>query len=484
MVEEAAPVKKSLRLIIAAVSVGAAIGAYFIVTNLPEKAPEYTVTESERYDFISSRESELASMVFDRIEDGTRLEFSKVEVGEGDEKTSVWKLTYPEVLFTPRERGIKDIAYSLASIYSDQLIEEEPADISIYGLDAPQGKLIVTTFEGDSATVIIGSKTPTGNAYYVLHDGDPAVYTLRAYTAGKVFTDLDDLRERVIAAPNSQELKYFKLTAEKTIEIVPMAEEDDFIGSALATLKIIKPYSQAKAVDSQRFGEMLETFPTSLSKIDFIEDRPSDLSKYGLSPPRYDLEYRESEITLHLLLGNLYEENKIYAKLPDEPEVFTLPMDNLSFIDTKAFTLIDKFVLIPNIDTVDRFTVTGNGTTTVGEIQREKNLSAQEGEKDDVIETYFVNGQEIEEDPFKKYYQKVIGLLVDAENPDPSPMGDPDVSVQFELNEGPEKTARADLVRVNRDFYAVYVRGKSEFLLSAYQVDSMFTGAEDLFKED
>lgn len=474
--------KKSLRLIIAAAVVGLAIGAYFVVTNLPEKEPVYTATETERYDFISSKESELASMVFDRIKDGTRVEFTKIEEGEGDEQISLWSLSYPEVLFQPRERSIKDIAYSMASIYSDQIIESDPADLEIYGLDSPIATLTVNTLEGESTVVTIGAKTPTGNAYYVQNHGDPAVYTLRTYTVGKVFTDLDELRERIVAAPNPQELQYFRLTKEKTVEIYPMEETDDFIGSALATLKVTKPYKQIKAIDSQRFTEMIETFPTSFSKADFIEDRPEDLSVYGLQPPKYDLEYRDTETSVRLLLGNKHDDEKIFAKLPNEPGVFTLLLSNLGFIDTKPFTLVDKFVLIPNIDTINSFTVSGFDTTFVGEIQREKNLSAQEGEKDDVIATYFVNGVEIEEDPFKKYYQKVIGLLVDAENPNPAEMPEPDVTVIYELIEGPSESIRADFVKVDRDFYAVYYEGRTEFLLSAYQIDAMFDGAEELLE--
>ena len=71
---------------------------------------------------------------------------------------------------------------------------------------------------------------------------------------------------------------------------------------------------------------------------------------------------------------------------------------------------------------------------------------------------------------------------MDAENPNPSPISEPTVTVIYELNEGLVDSVRVDFVKVDRDFYAVYFQGLTEFLLSGYQIDAMFDGLEELLK--
>ena len=474
--------KKSIRLIIVVAVVGLSIAAFFIVKNLPEKESDSVYTPPERYELIDSLESEIASMTFSR-EDGTTLVFEKKYEGEGDDAKPVWTLASPKVFFEPRERDIRDIAYSMSGVSSDQIIEEEPADLSVYGLDNPSATAIIAFTDGTSATLFAGAKTPTKVAYYVQLEGDPKVYAVRNYTINRFFTELDDMRDRDIPLPNPQAITYFKLTGEQVIEIVKMDEEDDFIGSQFASMKLVQPFKQERSIDTQRFSELIEILPGAVTIEEFVDDNPSDLSVYGLDPPKYEWIMRDEESFVHLLFGNDVGEDEIHVKLPDDIKVFTLAKSSLPIYDIKPFTLVDKFVLIPNIDIVDEFTINGFGKTFISEIKREKKLSVQEGEEDEVISTYFVDGTEIEEDPYKDFYQSVIGLLVDAVNPEPKPMGTPDVTIVYKLGEeAPVASARADFVKLSHDFYAVYLNGITEYLLSSYQIDTMFSKAEALLQ--
>ncbi len=474
--------KRSVRLIIVAAVVGLSIGAFFVVKNLPEKQPEYTGTATERYQLIDSRESELASMTFSR-KDGSTLVFVRVEEGEGDNKTASWSIASPQVLFEPRERDIRDIAYSMASISSDQIIEDEPADLSIYGLDEPSAVATILFTDGTNTILYAGNRTPTRRSYYVRTEGDPKVYAVRTYSVDRFFTQPDDLRDRQIALPDRQTITYFRLENDRVTEIVKMEEDDDFIGSQFSSLKLAQPYTRERSIDTQRFTELVETIPTALSIERFIEDAPSNLSQYSLDPPAYTWIMRDEQTFIHLLVGGDAGEDEVYAKRPDDDMVFTLTKSSLAFLDADPFTLADKFALIPNIDTVDKFTIKGLDKTYIGEVRREKNLSAQEGEDEDFLTTYFLNDIEIQEDPFKKFYQLVIGLLMDAENPEPKPLGSAtaDVNIRYELNaEASVETAEVSFVQLSHDFYAVYMDGTTEFLLSAYQIDAMFDRAAEL----
>jgi hypothetical protein len=476
-------VKKSIRLIIAGASLGILIGTFFIVKALVSKEAVYTPYEDTNIYHVKARYNELESMVFDR-EDGVRVEFSSTrETVDGRDKVN-WQIDTPKVSYEIKSGTIEDISFAMSNVYSDQVIEENPEDLSIYGLDDPTSKAELTFIDGEIVELFIGNKTPTKTAYYMRKEGDSTVYTLRNYIIERMHTDLTTLRSFYIDLPNLREdLRYFKIVKDRTIEIVPKMDGDDFAGSTLAMFRVNLPYRTPKYVDGQRFGEILETLPGQVKIEKYIEDGVTDFSQYGLSPPRYEWAVKDSNISVHLLFGDDVDDRYMYAMIKGSSTVFTVLQSTYSFLEVKPFELVDKFVLIPNIDTVDKFVITGREKTYTAELKREKNLSAKEGETEDVIETFFLNGKEIEDSPFRKFYQSAIGLLADAENPSPAPIRKADVSIVYSMNEGPEPTLRADFTLFNRDFHAAYRYGITEFLVASHLIDEMFDTAEALLAE-
>ena len=96
----------------------------------------------------------------------------------------------------------------------------------------------------------------------------------------------------------------------------------------------------------------------------------------------------------------------------------------------------------------------------------------RKGQGDDVETTYLADGKEVEEDPFKKLYQSYIGMFIEAENTDPK-YGEPTVSLHYKLNTGRTRSWKIEYAPYDADFYEVYINGKTEWLMSAEQVDNM-----------
>ena len=455
----------------------AAVAAYIIIRNLPEK-PYEPPPRQERIVHLNILSKDIESIRLVRGEDDV-LELNRVETEEDGETKSVWTISEPTIAFTPKRTALSDIVYSMSNIYSNQVIEESPKELAVYGLDAPIARATVRSIEEDDVTVTVGKKTPTGVSYYVRINDSETVYSMRKYTVDKIFTVIDDFREATIPAPNLQALAYFRIEGERTIEIEQIEEEE---GSDLAfssPLRLTQPYDGLRPIDTQRFQETVETIPPSFMIADFVEDAPADLSKYGLDDPRYEFEVRDAEEnSLHLLFGDEASETHAYAKLADDTLVFTLPISALQFLQVDPFTLVSKFLLIVDINRVDSFAVSRGETTHTARIDRTNyDEEAKEGE------VFYLDEVEIAEDPFKDFYQAVIGLLTDAENPDQQPLTTADVSIEYALNEKVNvSSARLDLVEVNKDFYAAYIDGESEFLVSDYQVEAIFNTAAAVLK--
>ncbi|HYW84731.1 MAG TPA: hypothetical protein VFB30_15820, partial [Spirochaetia bacterium] len=58
----------------------------------------------------------------------------------------------------------------------------------------------------------------------------------------------------------------------------------------------------------------------------------------------------------------------------------------------------------------------------------------------------------------------------------------PDVTVKYTLNKGPSKTVTVDYAPYDRDFYAIFIDGKSVFALTRGQMDSVRTKLDLLLK--
>jgi hypothetical protein len=239
-----------------------------------------------------------------------------------------------------------------------------------------------------------------------------------------------------------------------------------------------QPYSEPVGVDTQNFQPVLDALP-NIAIEGFVEDNPKDLAQYGLDKPKGELIVKDKQNTLHILIGDDKDDTQVYFKTADSPSVYVMSKDKLSFMDTKPYDIMEKFAYIVNINDVDRIIVEAKGKTHDITLTRTTKKAEEEGEEDEEVTTYKVDGKVVEEDPFKKYYQSLIGMTVDAEN-DKQLEEVPEVKTTFFLNKGNKREVHVNYVPYNNDFYAVFRGDKAEFVLSKQQVDKMLQDLEDL----
>jgi len=378
---------------------------------------------------------------------------------------------------------IRSLTYSLASIYIDRVVDEDPADLSIYGLDKPSSRAIIADSEGKTVEYIRGDMTPSRSEYYFTEAGDPKVYIISSYTAEYMNFNLDKIRVKpsfpTIDLMDLKEMR-LELVNGTRIELSSKPESTPpYLASLFTAYLLTSPYRLTRGVDSEALSKILEPLQY-LSMADFIDDNPSSLAPYGLDKPtRFFLRTEDDQI--ELLIGDRLNDKR-YVKLPNSPGVFTLSgLDGL--VDVRPFGLLDKFALLVNIDSVDNLTVTGG----------ERFLNADfEGKGDEGV--YFLNGKKADTKSFKTWYQAVIGLLSDAEIPagtitpamNPTGTGTPatgEITIEYKLNTSPGLRASITLVPYNRDFYALRQEGTMEFLISRNQVRKIWETADSMIFE-
>jgi hypothetical protein len=362
---------------------------------------------------------------------------------------------------------IQNSLWSLGSVWAERVVEEAPEDLSVYGLDKSLPRTVVIDSEGGRADFLVGNLTPSKSSYYVMAGEDPKVYELSEYKVRNLLMDLDSIRDRsLLASFEPQNLRRLILDTGKTrIDVSPRTEEDTGIASFSAFI-LTSPYTQAHGVDGEKFTEFLTPLQ-SLQIRDFINDNPSSPAPYGLDKPMRL--YVETDVSsLDLLLGNAVE-GAYYAKKADAPGVFTVAALE-PLINTRPFTIVDKFALILNIDSVDRFVISEDGNAL---------LTAEiKGKGDEAVFT--LNGKRTADKPFRTFYQAVIGLLADAEysGPRPSDSVSGIITIRYWMNTPPGKEMGLSLIPHNRDFYILNIDGVTEFLISRSQVKKIFESAD------
>ncbi|MDR0567742.1 MAG: DUF4340 domain-containing protein [Spirochaetaceae bacterium] len=350
---------------------------------------------------------------------------------------------------------------SLAGLQAERIIEENPPDLSRYGLDPPSGRVILQTGAGETAEFLGGAMTPSRTGYYVMRAGDPKVYLVSVYLGSGIFADTFRIREKAVSRSFTlPDVQRFLLESDSVRIDIRAKPEDAPLLAPFSTHIMTSPYKAVRGVAGEAFEDLLKGFQY-LTVQAFADPSPADLAQYGLDKPlRAYIETNDQKIDL--LLGK--RENGLqYAQRQGQTEVFTLN-EIQPLIGLSPFSLTDKFALIVNIDRVDSVTVSGIRGTLTGEIRRQNGETA-----------YFFNGRAAEEKSFKNWYQKVIGVLADAELPEgPQPAGTPETVISYRLNNPAGTEAAIGFIPYDRGFYALAAEGIAEFLVSRSQISAMY----------
>lgn len=446
------------------------IGAYFIVTNMVQSKEEQAQEQREVITIFDFKKADVEQVSVTKS--GKTITLIP--------QNGAW-VPAEDIRFELKQAEVNAVGNTAISLAAQRIIEEQAENLTKYRLDDPRAVVNIRTKDGKTYSGLIGAKTPQGTAYYVKKKSEDTVYTVPTYFADNINVTVNDLREPVVAYVEPKELIYLRVEAEHTIEISTITEEDT-LEFFLSRLKMTEPYRNPQDIDTQAYSEYLEKLPTTVKAVSFIEEDPESLEPYGLFKPRVKLQLQSREGGFTLLLGDKRDEGEVYATLMSHPRVFTVAMESLEFLTTEPFTLISKFALIINIDMVDRVTFGTPDREHVMEIDRTKGAEAENGGDNGKEETgYKLNGEVVEEGPFKKLYQKVIGLIIDAPNPEPDyngpPAGrEPALTVSYTLN-GPPGHASIRLYPFNTDFYALYRGAVSEFLIAKEQVETLMETA-------
>ncbi|HZK33827.1 MAG TPA: DUF4340 domain-containing protein [Bacillota bacterium] len=464
--------RKKRSIIVLAVCLVLLLGSYAILSQ--RDSGDDSDQPGDRIDISRFDRDEIVKMKL--TNDNGDFIFEKIPVDNGDDEdgqASEWVSVKPEGL-NIYQLYVEDLARTFSALSPELLVEEEAEDLSAYGLESPAAVAEAELKDGSKVALRLGDKAASGNTYYLIKDGDTNVYTVASYHGNRLLYNESDLRDKNLPQVALLDLEYLYLyqDGQDEIEVVKRDYIEDQVQYGLSLYDLIKPYRVARGIDSAKLTKEMAIVETGIKIGTYIEDGPGDLSKYGLDEPNMHLIVRDSESELELIIGDPVDDEFLYARTGDSDTVFTLSQSDLAFMDIQPMEFIERFVLIINIEHVDSLVAEIIDETYTLAIGRES-LTDEEGEEE-LLETFYLNGEEKPEDPFRKAYQSLIGLMVDMPQENRAE-GEPEVRLTFNLNRGTVRQEVIELYPYDRDFYIMVRNGDmdSEFLVGKNRIDSI-----------
>ncbi len=469
--------KKTKNLIIAAVALVLAIGAYFITQKAEDKKEDFeTSPAAPMVDITGLDASALRSV---------RIENSSGGVHIYSPDGNHWLVADVPEYYRSDSDSLKAVAEKFAHLRSRDIIAEHAGggDLADFGLDVPKALVVLREKDGTETIVEFGKMSPSGAGRYVRPAGADRVFLLPSYQAKDAFSTPDTFRDRTLPAVSPDKLTGFSYRSGGILFALAPREGDHPYIKTAGRFDVVSPYRGRYPAGDYNINKALTQDTPLPSRIgEFIDSGDPNDPSFGLnekSADRIDAEDSDGN-ALHLLIGAPTGTGSRYARLTDrEGPVFTVENADLTFLNITPFQLTEKFLFLGAIDKVAEVTVNSGG---------ESWLMAREdrGDPESVKDDFFtVNGREVPQKRYSEVYQNFIGLMWEGVADKKTPAGNPEISITVTNTDSSVTPMMINFWPYDEVYYlAAAGDAPREFLLGRYQVARMLESLKKLAEED
>lgn len=319
--------KNIRRIIIAGVAVLVlALLLVLVLVLFPrlEEEPEPTeaaATEEPVYYLVHQSGNDVCRFTFN-YEDGTNF----VVNIQQDGNSYTYEAIPADPYFEYNTSRFRSMMFTLSTLTATSKIEEDPEDLSDYGLDNPKFNVNILYTDGSDITLYIGNETPIKNYYYCMTDKENTVYTIGNYVTGLItrqpyqyrYIDTFPVYEEDDIYSN---ITHFKLGTRDGTLIDIVLDEDLSMEGNISSSAYMMTAPLLSPCNEEAIEAILENVAT-IAHSAIVEDITADrLTEYGLDKPaRLYLEDRFG-VVLDLTIGTA-DGGSCYAVLTRQYESF------------------------------------------------------------------------------------------------------------------------------------------------------------------
>lgn len=405
----------------------------------------------------SNKEKEIASAGIVQLCDFETSDISRMVITNSSGtydfafKDDIWNWSNTEdAPFKCNTIILTQIADAMSSLSSNKVIEENADDISKYGFDNPMS-IECYTSDGQQFSIEIGSKNPTSTSYYVIKSGENTVYTISAEKGDVLYSERNDLKSSYLLDVFVSEVTRIKLENQNGT-VFDVQKDTDGIW------QIKEPVSNVNTnlTKISSYSDLL----VRATAYEFVEENPSDLSKYGLENPSYILNISTADENVRVLIGDEPEQypQGVYVMIDTDSgvkDVTVFYRGNIGVLDADVSELISPIIYGYNINKISEINMSIEGQSV--------NLGI-----DSANEKYTFNGTSIEDEERISLYNEFFNSFNILEIADidadavPDTQQTPVLEINYVLTDGTE---------INTSYYS---GENSDYLY--YFKDGKYTG--------
>jgi len=247
--------------------------------------------------------------------DADQIEEIHIKPTSGDtsrvqKANGTWQLIEPEKAEADQGQ-VSNAATSLASLEINRVVDDNPSDLSQYGLNPPKAEI---TFRAkgqkDTHQLLLGEKTATGSDLYAKTPDQKRVFLISGYLENTFERTPFDLRDKAALKFDQSKADGIEIVHNGTTALAKSGME----------WALTKPY---KARADFAGAEAVLTSLSSLQMQKIVESEAKDLAKYGLDKPDATVTVNGGSTRASLALGKK-DGDSVYARDLSRPIVFTI----------------------------------------------------------------------------------------------------------------------------------------------------------------
>jgi len=476
---------KALKPIIITVAVilVLAIAMILLIFVFPEKGSEETpeptasAAPATSVKIIDEDDSQLVSFQFLPAEGESML----VEIHRDADGNLSYTVTPATQYFEYDTSKFRSMIFTLTSMTATNLVEENAADLSVYGLDHPWHTVRSTYADGRVIDLYIGNATPTDNNYYCMTNAGNTVYTIGSYVTGLLARTDIDYRDITLFPSYADDaiyenICYVKMTLRDGTEIeISLEDFENFSEYNYVNSEYYMTLPLESSCNDTLVQSRVLDVVALIENLGVYKDiTPEEYADYGLDhPARLELADVEGN-TMDILVGGTNEDGNYYCMLSVSPEtVIICTYTAFDWLNLNYIELMNRIVWHKNITEVDSVEYDLNGETYV--VDYTHGVTTSEDGKTTNTLSATLNGEPISETNGRRLFVRTLNFRIVGDVPEGTPIGEPSYAVTMHCLDGTDRVM--ELIKINERQYAVRMDGEVRF----YVYKKNVTTLEDAF---
>ena len=303
----------------------------------------------------STQERVFPSLSADAIEEMT-IKNDAGEITTLKKVDGTWQMTAP-VQTRASDLDASGITSALSGLEVARVVDENPADLKEFGLDAPTVEVSFTAkAPNPSGTILVGGHTATAGNLYARKDGDKKVVLISEFNLTTFNKSTFDLRDKAIVTFDKEKADGVDVVLAKGGFELKKTTEWTMVQPLAARADASAADGLVSAVASLQMKSVVNTTPTA-----------DDLKRFGLDAPAAVVNVHLGTERVSVALGGPAGDDTVYVKAVAKPDVYTVQKAAADDLAKVAGDYRRKDLFDMRAFTATRIEVASGGKTSVFE---------------------------------------------------------------------------------------------------------------------